>query len=95
MNAELRGLIQELCAIPEVVVNPDYDALRRRADAALSVAQGQGLTGEVVELGDDETGQPRILIHTTREAIKAHAQNLMFRTVVVAAAPAQPDGVGK
>ena len=42
MYAELRGLIQELCAIPEVVVNPDYDALRRRADAALSVAQGQG-----------------------------------------------------
>ena len=64
-----------------------------QALASLSVAQGQGLTGEVVELGDDETGQPRILIHTTREAIKAHAQNLMFRTVVVAAAPAQPDGV--
>lgn len=44
----------------------------------------RGVIGEVVEIGDDDEGQPRILIHTTREAIK-NGPPLAFRTVRVAA----------
>jgi hypothetical protein len=54
-----------------------------------------GLVGELVQMGDDEDGNPRLVIHTTREAIKA-ARLPMFRsvsvaTIVRAAAPAAQD----
>jgi hypothetical protein len=41
------------------------------------------VAGEVVEIGDDESGQPRILIHTTREDIKSCRTSLLFKRVSV------------
>jgi len=45
------------------------------------------INGELVEIGDDESGQPRILIYTTRDAIKAHTENLLFKHVTVNQSP--------
>ena len=74
---------------------PADHALRAALIAGVKVLLGgPGVTGEVVEMGDDEDGQPRVLIHTTREAIKAHGGPLMFRQVRVI--PDAPDlGGGK
>ena len=57
-------------------------ALAQPADAE-SIGMTAAIVGEVVEIGDDEAGQPRILIHTSREAIKAHAGSLLFQAVTV------------
>lgn len=40
----------------------------------------------LVEMGDDEQGQPRLVIATTREAIRGHARNLVFKPVRVSLA---------
>jgi hypothetical protein len=47
----------------------------------------EGIVGEVVEIGDDESGQPRLVIHTTADEIRSHAANILFKRVTVAAAP--------
>lgn len=66
------------------------DAIRKGIGAHLEKANADSggahaISGEVVEIGDDETGQPRIVVHTTREAIKAYPTLLLFRRVTVAA----------
>lgn len=33
--------------------------------------EARGVVGELVQMGDDEDGHPRLIISTTREAIKA------------------------
>lgn len=63
-------------------------AAKAAARRAKSVqAQPNGITGQVVEIGDDEAGQPRIVIHTTADEIRAHAGNILFKRVTVTAAP--------
>lgn len=54
----------------------------------------RSIEGECVEIGDDEEGQPRILIHTTRDAIKG-GPPLAFRRVIVAPAPVKQEGVDR
>lgn len=54
-----------------------HDFARRLA------AQPASITGEVVQIGDDEEGQPRIVIHTTREAIRDYPASLLFKRVQV------------
>jgi hypothetical protein len=43
-----------------------------------------------VELGDDDEGQPRLIIHTTREQLKRFGRNLAFADVAVTIAPPNP-----
>ena len=43
----------------------------------------QKITGRCVEVGDDETGQPRLVIHTTREELARFSGNLAFADVVI------------
>lgn len=79
--------------------HPGYWAIdgvcKRYPDRAASqpgqVAVPDGITGEVVEIGDDENGQPRIIINTTADEIRAHAANILFKRVQVTAAQ-QPAG---
>lgn len=47
--------------------------------AELEAIIGTGIEGEVVEMGDDEDGNPRVTLHTTRDQIKREARNLMFK----------------
>jgi len=49
-------------------------------------ADSESITGELVEIGDDDEGQPRLVIHTTRDAIKACRASLLLKPVVVQAA---------
>ena len=65
-----------------------YRALKVLAAEARRLSGAQqtaSIAGEAVEIGDDE-GQPRLLIHTTREAIAACRASLLFKPVVVVAA---------
>jgi hypothetical protein len=45
------------------------------------------LVGRCVEVGDDAEGQPRLIIHTTREQLKNFGRNLIYSNVVVTIAP--------
>lgn len=56
--------------------------LWNRGEPIQPAAGASGIAGEVVEIGDGADGQPRILIHTTREAIKA-GPAMLFRNVDV------------
>lgn len=49
----------------------------------LEAAAPEGIAGRCVEIGDDDEGRPRLVIHTTRGAIMAHGRNLAFADVVV------------
>jgi hypothetical protein len=42
----------------------------------------EGVTGEVMEIGDDDQGQPRILIHSTRKEL-SRGGNLLFKRIVI------------
>ena len=46
------------------------DRLARLAAEGVQ-AEARGVVGELVQMGDDEDGHPRLIINTTREAIKA------------------------
>lgn len=66
------------------------DGIRKGIAAHLEKANADdggafAISGEVVEIGDDETGQPRIVVHTTRDEIKASPTSLLFRRVKVTA----------
>jgi len=41
------------------------------------------LSGLCVEVGDDESGQPRLIIHTTREEIVRFRHSLVFAQVEI------------
>ena len=41
------------------------------------------IVGRCVEVGDDGEGQPRMIIHTTREQLKRFGRNLAFADVAV------------
>lgn len=43
----------------------------------------EGIAGELVEMGDDEDGNPRLTIATTREKIRAFPGSLLFKPVIV------------
>lgn len=45
------------------------------------------LIGRCIEIGDDDQGRPRLIIHTTRDAISAFKRNLVFTDVEVRVAP--------
>jgi hypothetical protein len=45
------------------------------------------LVGRCVEVGDDAEGQPRLIIHTTREHLMRFGRNLVYVDVVVTIAP--------
>jgi hypothetical protein len=40
----------------------------------------EGVTGEVMHIGDDDQGQPRILIHSTRKEL-SRGGNLLFKRI--------------
>lgn len=66
---------------------PTLAALCRRWLAVEDAA-----SGEAVEVGDDETGQPRVLIHSTRDDLM-RGPPLAFRRVRLV--PEAGQGVGK
>lgn len=39
------------------------------------------ITGRIVEAGDDEAGQPRLIIYTTQEQLEQITSNIMFKDV--------------
>lgn len=41
------------------------------------------LLGHCVATGDDDSGQPRVLIHTTQDVIMHQARNMLFEDVAV------------
>ena len=41
------------------------------------------LVGRCIEVGDDDDGQPRLIIHTTRERLMRFGRNLAFADVEV------------
>lgn len=43
----------------------------------------QRLSGRYIEIVDDDDGQPRLIIHTTREEIMRFGRNLAFADVEV------------
>jgi len=45
------------------------------------------IVGRCVGVGDDADGQPRLIIHTTREQLMQFGRNLAFADVVVTIAP--------
>jgi hypothetical protein len=45
--------------------------------------QERELFGRCVEVGDDDEGQPRLIIHTTREQLMRFGRNLAYSDVVV------------
>jgi hypothetical protein len=47
------------------------------------------IVGKVVEIGDDENGQSRLVIHTTAEAIRDTVANLFLRNVTVTLAASE------
>jgi hypothetical protein len=47
------------------------DAIRAIVAALSQQPEARGVVGELVQMGDDEDGHPRLIINTTREAIKA------------------------
>ncbi len=44
------------------------------------------LVGRCVEVGDDDEGQPRLIIHTTREELMRFGRNLAYADVMVTVA---------
>lgn len=61
------------CADAIDVAIAERDALRERIGSAPS--------GEVVRAGDDEAGQPRVIVHSTREELAGCATNLIGKRV--------------
>lgn len=59
-------------------------------DAAKWRALDAAATGEVVEVGDDESGQPRVLIHTSREELKRGPP--LFKRVRIVPTPDTTEG---
>ena len=45
------------------------------------------ITRRCVEVGDDDEGQPRLIIHTTREQLTGLGRNVVYADVVVTIAP--------
>lgn len=88
IKATKQELIDALRTLDEVCDEADATPPAHYPEAGNMVPAG--IVGEVVEIGDDESGQPRILIHTTREEIKAHVGNLLFKQVTVAASASTP-----
>ena len=48
--------------------------------------------GRCVEVGDDDDGQPRLIIHTTHEQLKRFGRNLAYVDVAVTIAPPNEKG---
>ena len=64
-------------------MKPETKALIERAIKAQLDHHVGCVTGDCIEIGDDDTGQPRLVIHTTRDQLMAHGRNLAFATVEV------------
>lgn len=54
---------------------------------AQALVRSSELVGRCVEVGDDDEGQPHLIIHTTREQLKNFGRNLAYVNVVVTIAP--------
>jgi len=55
-----------------------------RTQSEPQVGSGE-IAGRCVEVGDDDEGQPRLIIHTTREQLMRFGRNLTYADVVVTA----------
>lgn len=38
------------------------------------------IIGRIMEMGDDENGQPRVLIHTDRTELRGQRENVLYKT---------------
>ena len=63
-----------------------YTQAKAKAESEPPVRSSE-LIGRCVEAGDDDEGQPRLIIHTTREQLRLFGRNLAFADVVVTIAP--------
>lgn len=66
-----------------------------RAMLAVWEAWGDAATGEVFEIGDDDEGQPRVLIHSTRNELRKAAQSICFKRVRLVPESLLPVGGGE
>ena len=82
--AELRAEVERrkdaLAAMSQFakVAEERADAAERRV-GELEEFISAGIEGVVVEMGDDEDGNPRVTLHTSREQIKREVRNLIFK----------------
>ena len=52
------------------------------------------IIGRCIQVGDDETGNPRLIIETTREQLSKFTKNLLYANVeVTLSVPARPKGL--
>lgn len=79
-KAELPALKTLADAVAALAKKIGVDDMAKDQEKSAGVARGK-----VMAIGDDETGQPRIVIHATREELMA-GPNLACRVVVVGAA---------
>jgi len=63
-----------------------YTQAKAKAESEPPVRSSE-LVGRCVEVGDDDEGQPRLIIHTTREQLMRFGRNLAYSDVVVSLAP--------
>jgi hypothetical protein len=65
-----------------------FDCTDKQAEAVRGLLEGAHsspgcIAGELVEVGDDDEGNPRLVVSATREAIKAGVVNMLFKPVLV------------
>lgn len=78
----LKGVFHDLAQ----AVNPIYPSGKTafiEADKPAADSSHGCIAGEMVEAGDDDDGNPRLVISATREAIKAGVVNMLFKPVLV------------
>lgn len=95
MNTALEDLLSRLprWRRSDIAAGPrgldsDFDQLCADAAAELAAlkaatAERECVAGRCVEAGDDDAGQPHLLIHTTREELMRYGRNLVFSDVEV------------
>lgn len=71
-----------IVAMRRAAMDIGWDVPEQVIETMLAAAP-QGIEGELVEVGDDEEGTPRLIIHASRAAIRAQLGNLLFKPVVV------------
>lgn len=64
------------------MINQTSPELRAR----IRIAEAGTIIGRCIEVGDDDEGQPRLVIHTTREQLAAFKRNLAYVDVAVSLA---------
>ena len=89
-----RTMVCDILANGQTLPDADGSRYGQPSEPAEAGAAHSSIVGECVEIGDDEDGQPRIVIHTTRDAILNCAAPMLFQQVLVTQREAGDGKVG-